>query len=292
VGETGKLPAELLSAEQGLRALAELQELTRSRWEKPPDVARLRELLAQLPDAGRARRLQHDLAAKAFLDGHPEQARSLLPDPGDPEHAAALLRDVKALVTGEGPVKTDVGRAATPPPGEGGKTPRGPPPAPPGVRLLLPEGDGNGPRPGPSERATADLPPLGREVAEGLREQVREELARERGRVAEDAVRTRAHLTDVRTKATRPPQVTPGDDKGDDKGEEENDEDRKFYAQVEQELKKLIEADTGKKLAEAPRLTRDEQFVARRLRRTGATAAEVALILYRARTAAEWKPRK
>jgi tetratricopeptide (TPR) repeat protein len=102
-------------------------------------------------------RLQQELAVKAFLEGHTAQARDLLPESGPSEHAANLLRDMKALVLGQGEVVSDPARGVLDPkPGAGAAAPRGPPP---GLQPLLPEGSRDGWRPQLKESALADLPP-------------------------------------------------------------------------------------------------------------------------------------
>jgi hypothetical protein len=143
------LPAELQLPARGLRSLAELRIAGASRWERPPEVARLKQTIEDLRlasgDPGLAGRVQLDLAGKAFLNGHPTEARALLPDSAPPEHAGNLLRDLKALLVGQGEVQTwPAQRALTAEPGAGGAGPRGPPP---GLQPLIPEGKMEGWRP-------------------------------------------------------------------------------------------------------------------------------------------------
>jgi hypothetical protein len=160
------LPANLQDSVSGLRGLAELREAAVARWEKPPDVARIKQSaadfargLAGMPEARiDLREVLQDLAVKAFLDGYPAEAKALLPTDGPAEHAVNLLRDLKALALGEGRVGTwPAERALTPEPGQGGDGTRGPPP---GMRPLIPEGAREGWRPPLRESAKADLPPL------------------------------------------------------------------------------------------------------------------------------------
>ena len=80
----------------------------------PPDVAEVHAAvsrLGQLPGQAKfAFRLQVDLAALAFFEGHFAEARGFLPsrdDPGaDPEYAAAELRDMQSIASGQGEPRT------------------------------------------------------------------------------------------------------------------------------------------------------------------------------------------
>jgi hypothetical protein len=130
----------------------------------PPDVAALREALTRLRqrpgEAKLADRLRVELAARAFLEGHPAEARRLLPardEPGaDPEHAAAVLRDMQAMVAGAGGLSTwPAQEAVKEDERPGSPRRRGPPSA--GLGFLLPEAPiGAGP-PLPGEDVRAGL---------------------------------------------------------------------------------------------------------------------------------------
>src|SRR5262249_47559875 len=67
------------------------------------------------------------------------------------EVAVGMLRDLKALATGQGEVSTTAGRAALPP---------GEPRLPAGLKPLLPEGSDKGWRPPVQGKASEGLPPL------------------------------------------------------------------------------------------------------------------------------------
>jgi hypothetical protein len=169
-GFTGKtLPADLRGPVEGLRGLSQLRDAAGADAGRPPDVAAIKNgaadferAIAALPggkaDPTLVKQVQQDLAVKAFLDGHPAEARSLLPADGPAEHAANLLRDMKAIGLGEGKVTTwPAERALTPEPGKGGDGARGPPR---GMEPLIPEGAREGWRPPARESAKADLPPI------------------------------------------------------------------------------------------------------------------------------------
>jgi tetratricopeptide (TPR) repeat protein len=166
--EVNRLPESLQSDVRGLRGLSEVRSASAQPWQGPPNVAALKQSLAEfraaIGDARLTGRLQQDLAVKAFFEGHVAEARSLLPEGGPPEHAATLLRDMKAMMLGQGDVVSEPAqRALGPKPGEGDAGPRGPPP---GLQPLIPEAGRDGWRPQPKESALADLPPA--EVAQRL----------------------------------------------------------------------------------------------------------------------------
>jgi tetratricopeptide (TPR) repeat protein len=104
------LPARLRQLLTGLRGLAELQAAADGRWQIAPDVARLKQSLADFQsvaqDNALTGRLQQDLAVKTFLQGYPREACALLPADGPPGHAAELLGDLRALLLGGGEVTT------------------------------------------------------------------------------------------------------------------------------------------------------------------------------------------
>jgi hypothetical protein len=193
--EKQALSPELRQVADGLRGLAELRTQTETPWKEPPNVAVLkrsvdafeRGLAGRTSEPGSSNlsgRLRQDLAMKAFFEGHVQAARELWPANGSPEHAANLLRDMKALVTGQGEVTTEAGRQGLPPASnQGGGKPPGPPP---GLKFLLPEEPGDGWRPPVRGKATEGLPPLqeAARLAEPLQEAVAEQLPREREALA------------------------------------------------------------------------------------------------------------
>jgi hypothetical protein len=176
------LPRNLRDLVEGMQGLGQLRAEAVASGERPPNVAAIQKNVADfergiatLPEATAdptlAKRLQQDLAVKAFLNGHPSEARQLLPRDGPVGHAADLLRDMKAMMSGEGKVATwPAEQVLAPKPGEGGGTPRGPPP---GVRPLIPEGAREGWRPPVRESARADLPPIEKAIDLGKALQLR-----------------------------------------------------------------------------------------------------------------------
>ena len=190
------LPAEMGQVAKGLRGLAALQEAAAVRWGEAPNVAGLKQSVAEFeralsslpanPDgAGLAGRVRQDLAMKAFLENQPAVARELWPKDGPADHAANLLRDMKALLAGRGEVSSWPAAQALPPePGQGGGTPRGPPP---GLKFLLPEEPGDGWHPPVRAKATEGLPPLAEAAkqAEPLRDAVAQRVPQEREAVQE-----------------------------------------------------------------------------------------------------------
>ena len=143
--ETDAFPegwGELRRPLEALRGLDRVRTVAETFGGDPPDVSRISSDLARLragtADAGLAGRVQFDLATKALLDGHPEQARRLLPEGGASPHADACLSDARTLLLGEGRVEGwAAGRALAPGPMSGAGSPRGPPP---GILKLLPDG--------------------------------------------------------------------------------------------------------------------------------------------------------
>jgi hypothetical protein len=185
------LPPKLRTLVEGLQGLGQLQEAAAASGARPPNVATIKKNVADfergiatLPaakdDPTLVKRFQQDLAVKAFLNGHASEASELLPPDGPAPHAADLLRDMKAMISGEGKVVTwPAEQALTPKPGEGGGTPRGPPP---GVRPLIPEGAREGWRPPVRENAKADLPPIEKaaDLGKALQSRAEAELKTER----------------------------------------------------------------------------------------------------------------
>jgi hypothetical protein len=188
----GGLPEGLRTSVEALRGVAELREAAAGRWEKPPDAARIREnvaaldrALAQMPgaDVTLGKRVLQDLAVKALLDGHPAEFTKLWPADGPADHAATLLRDMKALTLGAGTVETWPGeRTLAADPVAGGDGNRGPPPA---LKPLIPEGARDGWRPPVREAAKSDLPPVEKAAAlsKPLQERAAAELQAERVRL-------------------------------------------------------------------------------------------------------------
>lgn len=161
--DAANLPASLRQGVTGLRGLAELRLIAEGRWPNGPDLPRIKQSLAdfhaQAADSNLVARLQQDLAVRAFLEGFPGEARSLLPANGPPEHAANLLRDMRALVLGEGQVGTWPAERALDA-GAGAPKQPTPPAPPPGLRSLIPEGEQQGWRPPVRESALAGLTPV------------------------------------------------------------------------------------------------------------------------------------
>jgi hypothetical protein len=127
---------------------------------RPATVVALTEHLKAFRELGGnaalADRMSEELAVRVLLAGHFKEARLLVPPGGPSEHAAYLLSDLKAILTGKGEVVTDPGRAAVAEHlGGGGK--RQPPPS---IGLLLPEGPANEWKPRINEGVLASLPPL------------------------------------------------------------------------------------------------------------------------------------
>jgi hypothetical protein len=176
------LPRNLRDMVEGMQGLGQLRAESVASGERPPNVTAIRKNIADFErgiatlteakaDPTLVKCVQQDLAVKAFLDGHPSEARQLLPRDGPAEHAAHLLRDMKAMMLGEGKVVTwPAEQALAPRLGKGGGTPRGPPP---GMRPLIPEGAREGWRPPVRESAGADLPPIEKAVELGKALQLR-----------------------------------------------------------------------------------------------------------------------
>jgi hypothetical protein len=154
-----------------LGSLARLHSTAERPWKGTADFAWLQAEARTLPAASGkpevVERAVRELAVRAFLEGHPEEAGKLL-DAGHPTGkersvddraaSAALLRDLKATVLGKGKVQTwPVSKVLADKGGHDPHTPRGPPA---GVSCLLPEGDARSWRPPVVEPASADLPPL------------------------------------------------------------------------------------------------------------------------------------
>jgi hypothetical protein len=120
-----------------LGKLALLQDaLSSGPGSRPPEAEEIAAALASLQgetgDAPLARRVQHELIARAEANGHPDLARK--------------LRDVKLAAA------KPEGVAPGPAPASGGKGP-------------VPEADRAGPKPGPKETASKGLPPIGEKAA-------------------------------------------------------------------------------------------------------------------------------
>jgi hypothetical protein len=238
-----RLPAPVREPVRGLRGIAEVR-LAAERGAPPPDVARVKQAVADLRagtgNAELAGRVQQDLAVKALLDGHPAEARQLLPADGPPEHAARLLRDMKALALGQGEVSTTPAREAV----AGKPGPRDPPP---GLKPLVPEGKVEGPRPGVRESALADLPPVeeaGR-LEQPLKQQAEANSQAERKSLQQRARATAQHLQGLHQRYQK-----------------DEDEQKKMIEDLEKRL--------GRKMIDA------EQVRAWSLRRAGARAEQIA----------------
>jgi hypothetical protein len=259
------LPASLQKPVYGLRGLEELRVTANQPWRQPPDMRQSKRLVGDLRagggDTALAGRVQQDLAVRAFLEGHPAEARALLPGNGPPEHAARLLRDLKTVALGKGEVGTWPARGALGvKPGEVA----GPAQMPPGLRPLVPEGTAQGWRPGVRESARADLPPL--EEAARLEKPLRDQAAA--GLKAQrEAVNLRgaSALNAVRGLSQRRP---------DNKAEDEDFKKRLPGNGVP--LKTVlakVEAQLGRKLSVL------ERTLAEQLARQGMKAAEITAVL-------------
>jgi hypothetical protein len=159
-----------------LNSLENIKQAIGQSWKRPPDVPRLRQDLAGLldgtGDAALATRTQRFLALKAAWEGHPKAALELLPPRATGEDNPTLLRDLKALVMGEGKAAPQAaGKAA----GEmsGSRIP---------TDIPIPDPGPGGVRPAVKGSARAGLPPLDkakasskkpfRELKEVIREQI------------------------------------------------------------------------------------------------------------------------
>jgi hypothetical protein len=301
-----RLPADLARQLDCLRGLAELRELTVGKWDKAPDVAAVRAVVerferglgdVQGADAAIGKKILMDVAVKAMLEGHPDAALKLLPENAPADHAAKLLRDLKALTLGDGKVETWPAKSAIAEPGEKASSPR----PPPGLEPLVPEGARQGWKPPVKEKA-ADLPPIEQaaRVGETVRTQAERagasektaaeskasqtakkltalydrvmapELAERKKLVAVEAeldrrlqpaerVRVRGLLSENKTarQIAAELQSAPADD----------DEEKTFLSEVERRLGRPLDA--------------NERFDARRMRKQGRTSAEVADVMRR-----------
>jgi hypothetical protein len=200
--DVGSLPEALQAAVRGLRGLAVLRAEAGKAGSMDAAGARTaaREFEAALKgvpaaDPTLAKQVLQDLAAKAFLEGRPDEFRALWPADGPAEHAADLLRDMKALALGEGKVSTwPAERALTPEPGKGGDNPRGPPK---GVEPLVPEASRQGWRPPVLD--SAGLPPLEQaaEAGKALKAQADANLKGEKAALDGKWTRAQERLTEA-----------------------------------------------------------------------------------------------
>jgi hypothetical protein len=164
-----------------LRNAEELLAVSGARWQRPPDVGRLKTIAANLRgalgDEAGASLLLQDLAMKSFLDGFAGEAVALLPDKPSGKHAAALLRDLKTLTQGEGRVSTWPAKQAL-----AGGAKAGPPP---GLRQLLPADQGKGWQEGIRQANPAEPVAVDRVAAveKTLRGQVTEQAGKQRKQV-------------------------------------------------------------------------------------------------------------
>jgi hypothetical protein len=167
-------------------------------------VARLERGLADLDGADRAlgQKVLQELAVKAVLEGHAAEALNLLPEGGPAEHAANLLRDLRATVLGEGKVETEAVGSALAEPGKGGASPR----APPGLEPLIPEGARASWRPPVRDSARSDLPPMqqAEKVGAAARGRAEKAVPGERARQERQAAQTREEITRVHNRVIAP----------------------------------------------------------------------------------------
>lgn len=125
---TEALPAALARAAAGLAGLVEV----RAADSVPTiDLKRLHKALAdieaQTSENDLGRRLRQDCSVKLFLLGQVDDAKALLQGPAAPDHAAALLQDLRKTLKGG----SSSGAAAKAPVGQQAKSP------PPGLNVLL-----------------------------------------------------------------------------------------------------------------------------------------------------------
>ncbi|HWG43385.1 MAG TPA: hypothetical protein VN688_11420 [Gemmataceae bacterium] len=176
------LPPRLHDGVQGLRGLKKVRELAGESRLRPAEITVLKQnldaftkSLRLLPDADAAlsAKILQDLAIRHFLEGHPAEYRALMPVDGPADHAARLLRDIKALTLGKGEVVTAPARQALA--GKANDIPAG-------IRSLLSEEackKWRAPRRGD---ATVEQTPLAKaaQVGETLRLQIETNLKTER----------------------------------------------------------------------------------------------------------------
>jgi hypothetical protein len=237
---------------RALRSLADINAASDTPWRTPPDTALLKRNLMDVQSlAGEpalASRVQLELAVKLFLDGFPKEARELLPDEASAADVALLLNDLKALVLGQGQVRTWPARRAWAPAPAERKAPTSGLPV--GVRRLLPEsqwGTWQAPAPAPAPETARPLEELARKE-QTLRETIRASLEMERealGRRSDEVLR---RLTELQQQF------------------QQNDkEDAVVFAEVENRLKHS--------------LSPAERALAWHLRREGQKVAEIAALL-------------
>jgi hypothetical protein len=296
--DRARLPAEVRRQVDSLRGLAELDIAFARKWTTAPDVAGLKQSVARFEggaDGILGKKLLQELSVKAALEGYPAEALKLLPEGGPPQHAANLLRDIRALALGEGQVQTAPALAALDQPGKGADSPR----APPGLEPLIPLGARHGWRPPVKEKPGSDLPPLkqAREAGATVQAKVEKTLPARRLDLDRTATQLRNKITVLCSRVMAPElaerrklaaveneldrrlrplervrarallaQNRPIRQIATDlQAQAGDDEEAEFLADVEKRL--------GKPLAPADRLQ------AKRLRKQGRTAAETADIL-------------
>jgi hypothetical protein len=279
-----QLPAPARAGVKDLRELLELKETLQKDWNAEP--AEFETLTSRLEACRKAseneadyRQIVNQLAAKAFLSGHPEQANHLLalskaslkdhpPTPREKKLLDALHRDLGEAVHGAGG-SVEVWAVTTAAPVKPGKTThpiRGPPA---GVELLLPEADRAGYKLTVKENPRNDLPTPPELVAPVVTErtkQVRDQAKQFGEKVKLDELTVLRHSkdrsvplphylnTDVAVKPS--PRLTPG------AGLDETVSDEQFIL--------LVEAELGRKL------TPSERSQVPELRKTLKTASAVA----------------
>lgn len=153
-----ELPPSVRDPARQLHAIDELRFLTREGRPLEAELTSIQQLAKDLEsihnstDLSQIAQARQELAAKAFLEGKPDIANTLLPDGGPPENAGALLRDMKAIVLGESqtPSRTWAAQQLDP-------TLQEPPQ---GLLILAPEGSANGWHPPPRGRLSQELPTL------------------------------------------------------------------------------------------------------------------------------------
>lgn len=229
---------------QRLKALHSLLISPRELTDKslPRTLAALKELQSDAESRSVANALMRELAVKALLSDQAAEANRLLEasqpsgdssSSKDKAHAEALLRDVKAVILGEGSVETWAGaEVLRPKPDETNHPTRGPPL----VATLLPEVFLAGYRPPVREKATEDLPSPAQQVSvvvDRRRANLEDAVRTEQQRLEEERTVALTSARDYKPSATVPkahsgspsyPNAwTPGSGTTDDEDEKKKD---------------------------------------------------------------------
>ena len=195
------LPAALHDDVEGLRGLKAVRDLADEKRLAPREIASLKQSLdaflkvqRTLPDADAALggKLLQELAVRHLLQGHTTEYRALMPPDGPADHAAVLLRDVKALALGKGEVVTAPARAVLM---EVDK--QAEPPA--GIRAIIPEeGRKNWRSPALGTKAEASALEKAGLIGKTVRTRIETNLESERITLADRAKEGQRRLTGAR----------------------------------------------------------------------------------------------